>query len=59
MVFPVKFVFPRSLAGPIPSELGKLAALEYLNLEGNQLSGESLRTSATDQISGYVVPTRG
>lgn len=35
-----EFVFARSPAGPIPAELGKLAALEDLHLAGNKLSGE-------------------
>ena len=30
-----------STAGPIPPELGKLAALKKLSLRGNQLSGET------------------
>ena len=38
-----KFVVPLfslPIAGSIPPELGKLAALEYLSLSGNQLTGE-------------------
>ena len=35
-----RFVFAVVLAGPIPPELGNLAALQQLDLGGNQLSGE-------------------
>jgi len=38
LIFPA--VFAVLLAGSIPSELGKLAALGRLVLWGNQLSGE-------------------
>ncbi|CAN0293595.1 unnamed protein product, partial [Ectocarpus fasciculatus] len=37
--YPAEFVFARSPAGPIPAELGKLAALERLHLQRNRLSG--------------------
>ena len=33
-------MFARPPAGTIPAELGKLAALEYLDLGRNELSGE-------------------
>ena len=41
-LFPAMVVRALLLAGPIPPELGHLAALERLSLRDNQLSGESL-----------------
>ncbi len=38
----LKLVLELSTAGPIPPELGKLAALKELYLHKNQLSGETL-----------------
>ena len=42
-LFPAEIAFDCLLAGPIPPELGNLTALKYLYLDGNQLSGESVR----------------
>ncbi|CAN0310995.1 unnamed protein product [Scytosiphon promiscuus] len=44
-----------STAGPIPAELGKLAALKELYLFGNQLSGETytnFKLSFCSDVSG-------
>lgn len=43
-IFSAEFVFARSPAGLIPAELANLAALEFLGLAGNKLSGESHST---------------
>lgn len=43
LLLPAELVFAVVLAGPIPPELGNLAALqEELNLWGNKLHGESV-----------------
>ena len=34
------------IAGPIPTELGRCSAMNYLNIRGNQLSGMSLLCSS-------------
>jgi len=46
--------FPLLLPGPIPPELGKLAALDGLSLRQNQLSGESLKHLVFRMDAVYV-----
>lgn len=68
--FPVSFIFTFPLAGPIPAELGNLAALEFLYLYGNELCGKrrgKCITTAFDdkeecrerRVGQWVVPRRG
>ena len=57
--YPAEFVFVCSFARPpaglIPAELGKLAALEYLTLAGNELSGESHNAvQGTEKLSREI-----
>ncbi len=50
----------QSTAGPIPPELGQLAALKTLDLNNNQLTGESfLRSLSSCQAYGKILLMRG
>lgn len=47
------------LAGHISPKLGNLAALKYLNLESNQLGGESIpQERMLPKPQGHVLPMR-
>ena len=48
------FVFIRKCAGPIPTELGQLAAMTRLWLENNRLTGEFLHAPCTSTVHEYT-----